>query len=80
MVVDECAVGCNGDGDIDMSIPGLKASTGFAWDRKNIEWDWIDCNEDENSGKWRLGGWRLPACWRSSACTPSLHCCKPCRP
>lgn len=42
MIVDECA-SCEGDGDVDMSVRGLKESTGYGWDRKRIEWAYTSC-------------------------------------
>jgi hypothetical protein len=36
MVIDQCA-GCD-HGDVDFASPALEAITGFAWDRKKIEW------------------------------------------
>ena len=43
-IVDECA-NCK-DGDVDMSKRALKESTGYAWDRKRIEWERVDCDEE----------------------------------
>ncbi|PSC68371.1 polyribonucleotide nucleotidyltransferase [Micractinium conductrix] len=45
MVVDECA-SCEGDGDVDFSDVALEKITGYNWDRKGIEWDWVDCEEE----------------------------------
>jgi len=45
MVVDECA-SCGGDGDVDMSISGLKDASGYAWDRKRVEWKFSSCDGD----------------------------------
>lgn len=41
MIVDECA-GCDRD-DVDMSKRALRESTGYSWDRKRIEWKYVDC-------------------------------------
>jgi hypothetical protein len=43
-IVDECASGCEGHG-VDMSTGGLKAVTGFSWDRKGVNWEWASCSE-----------------------------------
>lgn len=40
-IVDECA-SCS-YGDVDLSMRALWDSTGFSWDRKRIEWEYVEC-------------------------------------
>jgi hypothetical protein len=41
-IVDECASGC-GDHGLDFSMDGLKAVTGYSWDKKKVTWEFADC-------------------------------------
>lgn len=41
-IVDECASGCGAHG-LDFSMGGLKAVTGYSWDKKKVTWEWADC-------------------------------------
>ncbi|PRW60471.1 Trafficking particle complex subunit 5 [Chlorella sorokiniana] len=43
-IVDMCP-SCS-HGDVDFSSTAFKAITGLAWDRKSIEWEWTDCNQE----------------------------------
>lgn len=38
------AASCRGDHDVDLSIPALKSSTGYRWDRKDVEWKFVSCS------------------------------------
>eukprot|EP00887_Chlorella_sp_A99_P004774 scaffold4.g4774.t1 len=46
-VVDMCA-SCS-FGDVDLSSNILKQTTGYAWDRKPITWDWVPCDGGASS-------------------------------
>lgn len=50
VVVDECA-SCPGDGDVDMSTSGLKKATGYSWDRKRVEWEFTECDDDDDDSR-----------------------------
>ena len=41
-VVDECGSGCHRQ-DVDFSLPALFAITGYAADRKPVNWTWMPC-------------------------------------
>ena len=47
MIVDECA-SCAAD-DIDLSTRALKASTGYSWDRKRVEWEFTACGSENDN-------------------------------
>jgi hypothetical protein len=49
-IVDECA-SCKGNGDVDLSTTALKEATGYSWDRKDIEWEEVDCPDGSNNRK-----------------------------
>ncbi|KAI7842252.1 hypothetical protein COHA_003893 [Chlorella ohadii] len=43
-IVDMCP-SCS-HGDVDFSTTAFEAITGLEWDRKSIEWEWTDCNQE----------------------------------
>lgn len=45
MVVDQCPAWACDRGNVDFSTSALEKATGFSWDRKPIEWDYVDCTE-----------------------------------
>ncbi|PSC72555.1 hypothetical protein C2E20_4180 [Micractinium conductrix] len=53
-----CQIGdLDENGDIDFSIDALKEVTGFTWDRKRIEWKFVDCESDTKQALASITGW-----------------------
>lgn len=44
MVVDQCPDWACDPGNVDFSTVALEAATGYDWDRKNIEWEFVECD------------------------------------
>ena len=44
MVVDQCPDWACVRGNVDFSTVALEKATGYSWDRKSIEWDFVDCD------------------------------------
>jgi len=44
-IVDQCPSWACDRGNVDFSTTALQAITGFAWDKKKITWEYVDCPE-----------------------------------
>ena len=50
MVVDQCPDWACDPGNVDFSTVALEAATGYDWDRKSIEWEFVECDTEMKNG------------------------------